>query len=224
MQILITQDNLVMFGGTTIEESSIEISNEKYKCWIIYNDNVSQLRAIDADYVLKDVDSIPSNLEARAYIYNSDTGLIEDAKDIETLKAEKIAELSQYCQEIIFDGIDFAYGEEDTKHFSLNLVDQVEIQTMLLQLKSGNALTTWHNDDGSCEIWSAEKGLAFGTQAMIYITSAKTRFNTGLRPYVLSLTDKEEVKAVTFDTELSAEVEAEIANIVSVWMTGIEIN
>lgn len=134
-------------------------------------------------------------------------------------KQDKISLLSRECGERIINGIDFTWDGE-TKHYSLDITDQMKINTLYLKCLNGQLITSWHADGEDCIPWNADKFISFAEQAMYFVTYSQVRFNSGIRPLVESMEDLAEINAVTLDTELSAEVEARIMELVSITLTG----
>lgn len=162
---------------------------------------------------------ISGKLTKEKYDYLKELANSVDSSGEITSKEQMIAKLSKECEDRIINGIDFTWDGE-THHYSLDITDQMQINVLLTNIKNGATKTSWHHNGGKCEEWTAEKFLAFAEKALTFATYTKTRFNTGIRPLILSMEDIEQIKLITLDTELSVEVETEIANIVRVILTG----
>lgn len=135
----------------------------------------------------------------------------------------KVSEMSALCANKVESGIDFTY-EGTTKHYSLKQEDQIMLNTLYTAVSNGATQVAWHNNDGDCEVFSAEKFIQFFTQGMTLVVETTTRFNTGIRPYLRTLTDKESVETFEWDNPLTEDLEAKVAEMITVNLSAFGIS
>ncbi len=126
----------------------------------------------------------------------------------EVVRNAKIAEISATCNAVIVAGVDIQLGEE-TEHFNLSIEDQSNIANLFRVVELGGTEFPYQADGGVCRIYTAQEIAQIYIAAQTAITS-QTTYHNALKAYVQSLTDVEDISAVTYGMALPAEYAAEM--------------
>ena len=112
----------------------------------------------------------------------------------------KIAELNSIQQSVINAGTDVVLSDGTVEHFTATAEDQISLMGLQAQVAMGLEQIPWHtsNHDEGCKYYSAADMNAIVLGVAAFVTFHVTLFRD-LRRYVESLTDKNEVYAITYD-------------------------
>lgn len=161
-----------------------------------------------ATYTVEELDV--SNIE------DFDNVIVSDEQDAEnlinpnigTIINEKNLELSEACQQTIFNGIDVVLTNGETKHFSLKIEDQMNLNSLFAQVSMGAIKAEdgvpYHADGEICSMFSIADFTLVANMASAFKIQQTTYCNH-LMSYVRSLEDVEQIKAVTYGQELTGE-------------------
>lgn len=168
----------------------------------------TKLDAKGADYKIETIDV--SGIEQFDKVEVSSEQEAEELINpkIETFINRKITELSDICQQTIFNGIDVTMSDGTTKHFSLKIEDQMNLNGLVSQISLGNIKAEdgvpYHADGEICTMFSiADFTLIANTASAFKV--AQTTYCNHLMSYVKTLTSKEDIEAVTYGQELTGE-------------------
>ena len=129
---------------------------------------------------------------------------------IEELKASKIAEMKVAEQQVLSNGIDvdISTGRE---HFPLGDKDMLYLLGLQSMVASGQENIPWHNGDESepCKFYSNSDMAKIQETAMSFVVYHETRLRD-LTRFINSLTDKESVKSITYNTTIPSEFHSEV--------------
>ena len=132
--------------------------------------------------------------------------LIEPTLD--EVKADKLKEISDICEETIYKGIDVTLSDGTVKHFSLKTEDQINLNGLLSQINLGNIKpengVPYHADGEMCSLFSVADFTLVANMAMAFILQQTTYCNH-LMAYVKSLDDVSAVQGVIYGQELTGE-------------------
>ena len=132
--------------------------------------------------------------------------LIEPTLD--EVKTDKIKEISQACEQTIFNGVDVALSSGETKHFSLKIEDQMNLNGLVSQVSLGNIKAEdgvpYHADGEICTMFSIADFTLVANMASAFKVQQTTYCNH-LMSYVKSLADIKEVQGVTYGQQLTGE-------------------
>ena len=135
-------------------------------------------------------------------------GMVGEDNATEVVRNAKIAEISATCNAVIVAGVDIQLGEE-TEHFNLSIEDQSNIANLFRVVELGGTEFPYQADGGVCRIYTAQEIAQIYIAAQAAITS-QTTYHNALKAYVQSLTDVEDISAVTYGMALPAEYAAEM--------------
>lgn len=129
---------------------------------------------------------------------------------LEELKALKIAEMKVAEQQVLSNGIDvdISTGRE---HFPLGDKDMLYLLGLQSMVASGQENIPWHNGDESepCKFYSNSDMAKIQETAMGFVVYNETRLRDLIR-FINSLTDKESVKSITYNTTIPTEFHSEV--------------
>ena len=129
---------------------------------------------------------------------------------LEELKASKIAEMKLAEQQVLSNGIDvdISTGRE---HFPLGDKDMLYLLGLQSMVASGQENIPWHNGDESepCKFYSNSDMAKIQETAMSFVVYHETRLRD-LTRFINSLTDKESVKSITYNTIIPSEFHSEV--------------
>lgn len=155
----------------------------------------------------------PDNVEQN-WMYNAETGEWSEPvpyepepepASVDSLKAEKIAEIKKDCEDYIYAGTSVAYPDGATEHFTYNLVDQNNISEMFTAIMAGATEYPYHADGEICKIYTKEQIVAIYGTLSLFKTEATTYHNS-LKAQINAMTDVDAISAIKFkETELTGE-------------------
>lgn len=181
---------MIVYKDKTFEQWS-EHPNDDWKGdadWLL-NDNTQR-------ELTKKIISLYPNFD---FVLDDEGNLIDVVKieaNINIIKAEKKAELSQACEAAIVKGFDL--GED---HYSMTLEDQANILAWMAVAQTG-ASVPYHADGKPCSIYTAEEFTQISNMAVYYKTKETTYCNL-LSRQIETYTDIEQIKNVQYGvTEL----------------------
>ena len=124
---------------------------------------------------------------------------------VDSVKAEKIAEIKKDCEEYIYAGTDVTYSDGNTEHFTYNLADQSNISEMFTAVMAGATEYPYHADGEICKIYSKEQIVTIYGTLSLFKTEATTYHNS-LKAQINAMTDIDVISATKFkETELTGE-------------------
>ena len=124
---------------------------------------------------------------------------------VDSIKAEKIAEIKKDCEEYIYAGADVTYADGVKEHFTYNLADQSNISEMFTAVMAGATEYPYHADGEICKIYTKEQIVAIYGTLSLFKTEATTYHNS-LKAQINAMTDAEAISAIKFkETELTGE-------------------
>ena len=142
---------------------------------------------------------------------------IEWELPIDIVRENKRKYIKDWCYRIIVSGIDYDCGlknEDGTArgvlHYSLSTKNQTDMRDLASMISNGRTSVTWRDDSRvSHEIYTAAQFLALYAACTQFIL--KCRFKSdALETMLDSYTTSEAIDALTWDTEIPAEVQAHI--------------
>ena len=129
---------------------------------------------------------------------------------LDELKTAKIYEMEAAEQNALEKGIDVDIST-GTEHFPLGNTDMMFLIGLQSMVLSGQEQIPWHNgnENEPCKFYSNADMKKIQDAAMGFVIYQETKIRD-LTRYINSLTDKEAVKAITYDTEIPSEYHSEV--------------
>ena len=129
---------------------------------------------------------------------------------LEEVQETKVAEMNTAQQTVIAAGVDVQLTNGQTEHFTLTQYDQQSLMGLQTQVAEGAEAIPWHTSDEAehCKFYSNADMKKIVDTALAYVTYHVTYFRD-LRIYIRSLTDKEQVKAITYGVEIPVGYQSE---------------
>ena len=135
-----------------------------------------------------------------------------EEEQMETLRAKKLEEVSDACEAAITAGIDVLLGDGTQEHFSLEVPDQSNIDSIFNAVLLGATAYPYHADGKQCKLYSAADIVTLYTAKQSTITQ-KTTYNNSLRQWISRETSLEVLKGISYGVELPEDLKAEVADI-----------
>ena len=135
-----------------------------------------------------------------------------EEEQMETLRAKKLEEASDACEAAITAGIDVLLGDGTQEHFSLEVPDQSNIDSIFNAVLLGATAYPYHADGKQCKLYSAADIVTLYTAKQSTITQ-QTTYNNSLRQWISRETSLEVLKGISYGVELPEDLKAEVADI-----------
>lgn len=175
---IITDPNIILIGsgiGKEYEAAQVES--------FVDENNVPTLKVVNNEVV-------PVTNEDREYLRQ---------KEIQAVKDEKLAELSEICSSNITNGVD--YNDE---HFSYTLADQNNIYNSVQLANITGLDIPYHADGKDCRLFTKEELVSIYILQEQNLTHNITYHNQ-LKRYTASLTSIEEIQNIRYGQELTGD-------------------
>lgn len=139
------------------------------------------------------------------WVSNKEHAKIEDHRlSLAELKAEKKASLDRAGSEIIRRGISVKLKSGETKHFSLDEHDQLNLFGKLAELTAGAPLCAYHADGEPCTYFLAEDMRAI-VQRAVWFVSYHTTYLNALHRWLDVCQDEAELSSIFYGAEIPEE-------------------
>ena len=201
---------VVKYKNKTISNKAITDSNV---IQYVYDDMelnglISELERNNIEYSVEELDTENILKYEGTFVscYEEARRIIEPTVD--ELTEDKINEIKKACRDNIYNGIDVELVNGETKHFSLTLEDQMNLNGLITQISIGNIKAEkgvpYHADGEMCTLFSIEDFTLIANKASEYII-AQTTYCNHLMNYVKSLETVEELNNVYYGMPLTGE-------------------
>lgn len=135
-----------------------------------------------------------------------------EEEQMETLRAKKLEEASDACEAAITAGIDVQFGDGTQEHFSLEVPDQSNIDSIFNAVILGATAYPYHADGKQCKLYSAADIVTLYTAKQTTITQ-QTTYNNSLRQWISRETSLEVLNGISYGVELPEDLKTEVADI-----------
>ena len=119
----------------------------------------------------------------------------------ESLRTEKLKEVSADCEKAIYAGVDVIFADESQKHFSLQPNDQTNIDGVFNAIVLGATEYPYHADGEPCKMYSAADIVSLYVASKGYITK-QTTYNNALRQQIRREDDSDALKSIKYGVDL----------------------
>ena len=124
---------------------------------------------------------------------------------VDSVKAKKISEIKQSCEDYIYAGTNVTLPDGTTEHFTYSLADQSNISEMFTAILAGATEFPYHADGEICKIYTKEQIVAIYGTLSLFKTEATTYHNS-LKAQINAMTDIDAISTIKFkETELTGE-------------------
>lgn len=140
---------------------------------------------------------------------------------LEEVQEQKVSEMNAIQQQIIAQGCEVELSDGTKEQFTLTTNDQLSLTSLSVKGLQGTSEFPWHPADENvhCKFYSAEDMKKITDSCAAWVTYHVTYFRD-LRIYILSLTDKEDVQAITYGVSLPEEYQSEVLKTILSQMGG----
>ena len=128
------------------------------------------------------------------------------------LRAEKLRELSEACNNTITAGCDVTLIDGTTGHIALTAEDQINLSTATAAVDSGSAGYPYHLDGQLCAVFTAADIAAMAQAATAHKLYHTTYYNH-LAAWVRRCETATELDAITYGAELPDDLAANMAEV-----------
>ena len=129
---------------------------------------------------------------------------------LDEIKKLKISEMVSAEQQVLNNGVDVEIST-GTEHFPLGSKDMLYLLGLQSMVASGQEVIPWHNGDENepCKFYSNSDMVKIQQTAMSLVVYNETRLRD-LTRYIDSLSDKESVNSITYDTTIPPEFNSDV--------------
>lgn len=174
--------------------------------------------SINTESYEDDVDSVIIDGKYSADVDEDGDGILdvlpeEDCLTISFVKASKINSLSKMCSKMIVEGFDIALSDGYTYHFSLKIVDQLNIRSLKSRADSGETALYYHADGQLCSCFTSND-IQMIYQKMQEVIDYNTIYYNSVKNYIMSITDINVISAINYGDEIPEEYQSEIFKLI----------
>lgn len=130
---------------------------------------------------------------------------------LDDVKAAKVFEMNTIQQNTIANGCEVQLSDGTSERFTLTQNDQLSLNSLSVKVLEGMTFVPWHpaNEDVPCRFYT-EADMKTITDTCLNFVSWHVTWFRDLRRYIRSLTTKEEVEAITYDSSIPTEYQSEV--------------
>lgn len=131
-----------------------------------------------------------------------------DDYDLEQIRTLKKSEISDACEQTIYNGIDVEMST-GTQHFSLTEKDQINIFGLQATIESGETRIEYHSDGNPCIYYSVEDIQKLIAAAMEFVKYNTTYCNS-LNVWISKETNAQTISEMYYGMEIPEEHQSEV--------------
>lgn len=131
-----------------------------------------------------------------------------DDYDLEQIRTLKKSEISDACEQTIYNGIDVEMST-GTQHFSLTEKDQINIFGLQATIESGETRIEYHSDGNPCIYYSVEDIQKLIASAMGFVKYNTTYCNS-LNVWISKETNAQTISEMYYGMEIPEEHQSEV--------------
>lgn len=131
-----------------------------------------------------------------------------DDYDLEQIRTLKKSEISEACEQTIYNGIDVEMST-GTQHFSLTEKDQINIFGLQATIESGETQIEYHSDGNPCIYYSVEDIQKLIASAMGFVKYNTTYCNS-LNVWISKETNAQTISEMYYGMEIPEEHQSEV--------------
>lgn len=128
---------------------------------------------------------------------------------LNTVKANKAAEMSAACRSAIIAGFDVILSDGKDHHFSLTVEDQLNLNALFGLLAAGAEQVPYHADGETCVYFTAADMQTVVQEATAHKTYHESYFNS-LKAYIASKRTAASVNAIEYGTEIPEQYQSDV--------------
>lgn len=131
-----------------------------------------------------------------------------DDYDLEQIRTLKKSEISDSCENTIYNGIDVEMST-GTQHFSLTEKDQINIFGLQATIESGETQIEYHSDGNPCKYYSVEDIQKLIVAAMSFVKYHTTYCNS-LNVWINEETNAQTISEMYYGMDIPEEHQSEV--------------
>lgn len=131
--------------------------------------------------------------------------------ELQMQKEQTIRQLNLDQQNLIENGCDVQLSDGTIQHFTLTQNDQLSLNSLSVKIQEGLTAIPWHasDEDRGCIFYSEEDMKRITDTCASFVIWHVTWFRD-LRRYIRSLTSKEDIEAITYNTAIPVQYQSEV--------------
>ena len=205
------EKNNVVLACTEKTAQFIQIDNHDYyhdDSWMLsirdvpFNITNAQIVEITEDEYNSLVEVRNVEMELPQQVEPEPTPEPEPLPDVEYAKDVIVKSLSNACNNTIICGFDIVLSDGDTHHFSLNIEDQIRIESLMNKINRGDTNGMLLHGDGEYEKEYSTKDVIAIYDKMVWFKNYNIVYFNNLKKYVKSLTDIGEISGIKYGDEI----------------------
>lgn len=134
-------------------------------------------------------------------------------KDLPTLTEKKVSMANEACQTSIYAGIEVELSS-GMEHFSLNVHDQANIESMFTAITLGAKEQQYHCDGGQVKTYSAADVVVLYAAYKSFVTKHTTYCNL-LKTWIKRETDKSVIGGIVYGSDLPKDLDEQMESILT---------
>lgn len=142
-------------------------------------------------------------------------------QNLSNLIATKNKIINETCENLIKKGVDVLLTSGETKHFSLEMTDQTNIDSMFAAITLGATEYPYHADGEQCIMYSAQDIMSLYVTYKTFVTSQTTYCNF-LKIWISRETTKEAIEKIQQGDELPEDLNTQMSVILERAKTQID--
>lgn len=134
----------------------------------------------------------------------------EDTSTLEFVKQAKIAQMKKACHDAITNGVDVVLLDGITHHFTMEIEDQINLQSLVIKIQRGyEGNLPWHSDGELAVFYSPEDIMSIYEEFERVQTYHTTYFNS-LKHYIESLDTIDAVAGIQYGVEIPEAYQSDV--------------
>ena len=148
--------------------------------------------------------------QVTTYVPNEESFREWTQQNLSTLISLKNKSINETCEALIKKGVDVELKSGEIKHFSLDITDQTNIDSMFAAITLGATEYPYHADGEQCIMYSATDLMSLYITYKTFVTSQTTYCNF-LKIWVSRETTKEAIEKIQQGDELPEDLNAQMS-------------
>ena len=157
-------------------------------------------------------ETVYKEVEEGTILSNDGTVFVEQPAqdpDVEQIRSEKLAEVSNRCESTIFAGVDVVLTDGSKEHISLTEKDQINLFGKQVQLATGVTQLEYHEDGQLCKYYSAEDMTKIIETAMKFV-SYHTTYCNSLNAWIKGVKTTDDIVVIQYGAEIPDKYKSQV--------------
>lgn len=157
------------------------------------------------------INEVEYNLLSKAL--NTESKIVANSYLLNKTREAKVNELKEKCEQCIFEGIELVLSDNLSHKFSLTLEDQINLNTIKLNIQNGIERHIYHENNKLCKLYSNLDMLKIIEAAEAHRTYHTTYFNL-LKSCIYNMNELNHIKSIQYGDSLdNFDIDPELLNL-----------